>query len=296
MIETFVKEQLAAWPVASANYHDLESKVIIRRVVIARRNVILQHNPARRRSTAAKVDAESIASRRCFLCRCNRPSEQFAIDIPGYEILLNPYPIFPNHLVIASKSHTPQQVVGRLTVMLDLAARLKGFTVFYNGARCGASAPDHMHFQAAPSDCFPIWHDVEDASDSDSLIEVLDINPGVIMVRHHDAAMVVETVENVMAVLPRSEEDIEAPVNILARISADGAYEVLVIPRRRHRPLCYGSGPDDLMISPASVDLAGVIVVPREEDYQRITAADVNKIIADTCLTVEEINSRLCQL
>ncbi|MCM1310748.1 MAG: DUF4922 domain-containing protein [Bacteroides sp.] len=146
-IEDFFKKQLAIWPEVAARYEALKNVEV--------KNVgdhCVQFNPARAVSTAAKVDAASIAARPCFLCAENRPKEQIALEWGDYEILVNPFPIFPGHLTIAAKTHIPQTLERRFEDMQKLSRQLPGYTLFFNGAKAGASAPDHMHFQAVPSE------------------------------------------------------------------------------------------------------------------------------------------------
>ena len=164
-IEKFINDQLSVWPLACGNFRALRD-VRTKRVTVNGLEVILQHNPARIVSSAAKLDAGTLKTRKCFLCRENRPPEQMRLDFEGrkdrkYDILLNPYPIFRNHLVIAMKEHTPQSIWRRYVDMLDLAKALKDYTVFYNGPECGASAPDHHHFQAAPRGLMPLENDMD---------------------------------------------------------------------------------------------------------------------------------------
>lgn len=152
----FITAQRAEWPLAARNFDALDG-VEVRSIAMPGMDIKVQFNPARIVSSGAKVDARSLAERPCFLCGKNRPAEQRGIDWRGYTVLVNPFPIFPRHLTIPAVGHTPQRIQGRVADMLALAAELPGYTVFYNGPRCGASAPDHMHFQAGNSDFLPIW-------------------------------------------------------------------------------------------------------------------------------------------
>lgn len=138
-LERFMSTQILAWPLAAENFRKA-SDVEVKAFVIQGMPVRVQHNPARIMSSAAKVDADSVAARPCFLCADNRVVEQIAYDAGDYDILLNPFPIFPKHFTIASKEHKPQSIVGSFADMLALADIMKGYTVFYNGPRCGASA------------------------------------------------------------------------------------------------------------------------------------------------------------
>ena len=164
IIEDFLREQCAEWPLAGRNFGALEG-VEVRRVEMPGWTLKVQFNPARIVSSGAKVDARSLAERPCFLCEANRPAEQRGLEWGDgrYTVLVNPFPIFPRHLTIPATAHTPQRIKGRVADMLRLAGELEGYTVFYNGPRCGASAPDHMHFQAGNSDFLTIAAALEDA-------------------------------------------------------------------------------------------------------------------------------------
>lgn len=165
MIRKFVRDQLSLWPLAAGNFRDLKH-CESRDALIGGLKVKLQHNPARVISSAAKLDAASIKARRCFLCEANRPPQQKFLNFSGrkgreYHILLNPYPIFPSHLVIARKDHTPQSIWHHFVDMLDLTHHYTDYTFFYNGPHSGASAPDHFHFQACPRALMPLEKDID---------------------------------------------------------------------------------------------------------------------------------------
>lgn len=216
-----------------------------RSVMVDGVEMTLIYNPSRSRSTGAKTDAASIAARPCFLCPANRPEGQQAVEWRDYEILVNPFPIVKGHLTIVSKRHEPQSIAGRMDHMEALARELPGYTVFFNGARCGASAPDHLHFQAVPSEAVPLWRDAARW-------------PG------HPA-----------------DTPVGEDVNILCRIDPEGRLQRVVFHRRRHRPECYDRG---VMVSPASLDLAGLVVTPQRADFDSLTAADISRIISEvTC-------------
>lgn len=164
-IQKFVQDQLSVWPLASANFRELKS-VETKNMIVGGLRVKLQHNPKRIVSSAAKTDAASLKARPCFLCKKNRPAEQNNLKFEGrkgrkYHILVNPYPIFPSHLVIASTNHTVQSIWHRYVDMMDLARTYPDFTFFYNGPHCGASAPDHLHFQACPRSLMPLENEAD---------------------------------------------------------------------------------------------------------------------------------------
>ena len=172
-IQKFVGDQLSRWPLACENFRALKN-VKVREVEAGGLTVKLQFNPARIVSSAAKLNKEDIAKRKCFLCRDNRPAEQIMLKFEGrknkkYHILLNPYPIFPDHMVIAAVRHVDQSIRQRYVDMLDLARKYTGYTFFYNGPRSGASAPDHHHFQAAPKGIIPLECDVNQLMDKAEL-------------------------------------------------------------------------------------------------------------------------------
>ena len=214
---------------------------MIRGVAVDGAEMNLIHNPSRMRSTTARTDAESIAARPCFLCKENRPERQQSLRWHNYEILVNPYPIFPGHLTIASVSHIPQSVTGKLHDMEMIARELPGYTVFFNGASCGASAPDHMHFQAVPSEHIPMWR-------------AIDRWPG------HPADNCVGNDEN---------------INILCRFDGQDI-QWAIFHRAKHRPDCYGD--DGILFSPASLDLAGAVVLPRRSDFDSVTPQILSRI------------------
>ena len=163
LVDAFLQEQLAEWEQARNNFAAL-SGVKVKEVDIDGMTVKVQFNPARIVSSAAKVDAKSLKERKCFLCAANRPAVQRGIEWGGhYTILINPFPIFPRHLTIPDNNHVDQLISGRIADMVSLAGDLKGYTVFYNGPKCGASAPDHMHFQAGNSDFLTIGKILDEA-------------------------------------------------------------------------------------------------------------------------------------
>jgi len=164
-IGKFVRDQFSVWPEAAANYRGLK-RSDYRDFALDGLRVRVQHNPARVRSSEADLSAETLSSRPCFLCRGNRPSQQHALLFEGrkgrrYDILVNPYPIFRDHLVIALQEHRPQSIWQHYVDMADLAHHFPGFTFFYNGPCCGASAPDHLHFQACRRGSLPLERDVD---------------------------------------------------------------------------------------------------------------------------------------
>lgn len=257
----------------------------------------VQFNPARIVSSGAKVDAASLKARKCFLCGENRPAEQFGMEWKDrYTVLINPFPIFRRHLTIPDNSHTDQLIAGRIKDMMDLAADLDGFTVFYNGPRCGASAPDHMHFQAGNSDFLTIAEALDGvdlktvATDGDATLSMVDSLPvKVFVIDAADHAAGERFFGRLLEAMPVPEGEREPMMNILC-YSTPAGERLVVIPRKRHRPSFYGTeGTDCMLISPASVDVGGVFITPRPEDFARMDADAIRRVLNEVCLNSEEL-------
>lgn len=296
-IEEFIAAQCAEWPLAGRNFEALKG-VEVRYVELPDRHIKVQFNPARIVSSGAKVDARSLAERPCFLCEANRPSEQRGIGWSDgrYTILVNPFPIFPRHLTIPAAEHTPQRIAGRVADMLRLASELEGYTVFYNGPRCGASAPDHMHFQAGNSDFLTISESLDGAclrpvaSDGDSTLSVC-ASPAlsVFVIDYTTPEAGQRMFGRLSAALPLPEGEDEPMLNMLAYAAAGGT-RLVVVPRKRHRPSFYGTeGEGCMLLSPASVDMGGAFITPRREDFGRLDADVLMQVFDELCLDSEEI-------
>ncbi len=278
----FIESQKQQWSLAADNYAAVE-RVETKPLSCGMR---VQYNPARIVSTGAKVDKKSIESRTCFLCAKHRPIQQAAIDWGDYEILVNPYPIFPLHLTIPVKQHLPQRIGSRIGDMAKLTMELPGYTILYNGPHCGASAPDHMHFQAGNSDFLPIWNELPfTAEDSVTPVEIFN-HIGVLVIKTASTDEIVRLFDKVYRLLPPHEA--EPMMNILMR-SVDNVIECVVIPRKRHRPSFFGTSDNEMMISPASVDLGGVIVTPRSTDYDNFDDSVIKRLAEELCYSVAEL-------
>lgn len=296
-IKSFIDAQLAAWPMAAANFAALDG-VEVKELDVDGMHIKVQFNPARAVSSGAKVDAASIAARKCFLCKENRPEVQTGIDWHQYTILVNPFPIFPRHLTIPDNKHVDQLIAGRIADMARLAMELDGYTVFYNGPRCGASAPDHMHFQAGNSDFLTIAEDAENAvleelvsSECGSLSMVASLPLKFFVIDAADAQGAQSLFDILYAAMPVPDGEAEPMMNILAYATAMGV-RIIVIPRKKHRPSFYGTeGEGCMMLSPASVDMGGVFITPRRVDYDAFDADTVRRVYDELCLNNEEINS-----
>ena len=292
--------QLAAWPEAARRYRELQNTEA-KEIDLGGMPVRIQFNPARAVSTLARTDAAAIKARPCFLCRDNRPAQQEALPFEGcdgrrYEVLVNPFPIFPEHYTVPAVEHTPQRIAGRFPDMLRLAEAFPDMVVFYNGPESGASAPDHFHFQMGCRGFLPV------ETHFDRLRPVTVMRPGraviavtsgyisgLPVITAPDGASAAAAFLRVLRSLPVSPATGEPQLNILCwrETSADGGsgalFRILVIPRKAHRPSCYFA-PEDraVRISPASVDLGGVFIVPVEADFRRVNAQVLRDIIEET--------------
>lgn len=294
-VDRLFGEQLDRWPQARDNYAALQG-VSQKELTVNGFPVLLQFNPARIVSSGAKVDAKTIRERKCFLCASNRPPVQDSVSFEAssghrYEVLLNPFPIFPRHLTIPDRDHTDQRIAGRIGDMLELADELPDFVIFYNGPRCGASAPDHMHFQAGNKGFLPLQERLADIprreffrTEGTRLSMLESFLNGCFVIESVSAEETVWYFEELYRHLPAGEEGSEPMMNLLCWKSGD-RYCLLTLVRRRHRPACYfAEGEDNLLISPASVDLGGVFIAPLQKDFERITGADLAAVADEVCL------------
>lgn len=278
------------WPMAKANYEALD-RLQIKEVRASAPSVVAMFNPERVRSTAAKVDSASVSARPCFLCADNRPQEQRSILWRDYDVLVNPFPIFRHHLTIASRSHVPQDFEGRAADMFALACELPGFSVFFNGPLCGASAPDHLHFQAgdglfAPS---PLQREVDAAAQT---VLFSEADGGSVLVSEATGRLVYHVVassEDGAATLihrlfavRRIRKDM---MNVVARArGASAMVDFYFVPRRLFRPWQFAATDEsNILISPAAVEVAGIFILPRLSDFDALTPSLASDILMQVC-------------
>ena len=313
-IGKFIKDQLSVWPLAAENYRDLK-KAAVKILEIGGLQVKVQHNPCRRISSEAALDKVSIKKRPCFLCPENRPKEQYNIEFEGrkgkmYRITLNPYPIFPAHLVISSFDHTPQSIWHRYQDLLDFVRTNPDRICFYNGPDCGASAPDHMHFQSCLRGNMPLENKVDGLLDSGdtALLEYLSsvkeaklyhlnlYTTGVFVLRARTAKSMTKLFYRLLDCAPVKEGDSESRINLIGWFS-NGEYRSVVIFREKHRSHHYFStGADHLAMSPGCADLGGVYVTPEAEDFEKLDSRLLSDMLAEVSVgkdVEEEIIWRL---
>lgn len=297
-VNKLIAGQLEVWETARNNYKALEG-VRVKTLETGGVSYKVQFNPARIASSGAKVDAKSIKERKCFLCPAHLPEVQKGIVFKEhYQILVNPFPIFPRHLTIPEMAHIDQRIGERFGDMLDLAKELTDFTVFYNGPKCGASAPDHAHFQAGNKGFMPIEQDwkaqvagVVGELGTAQLLYLNDAPRSTLVIRSSEKEDAVRLFKCVYGNLPVKEGETEPMMNVLAMYEDEG-WTVFVFPRAKHRPSCYtAEGEAQLLSSPASVDLGGVFITPVEKDFNKITAEDLKQILSEVCLSADDFEA-----
>ncbi len=288
--EALIRQQTETWPMlrnAIAALAQAEHKEFSVKGTAA----MAQFNPARIVSTSAQVDAATIKQRPCFLCAENLPPEEKGIAFGRRLVILcNPFPVLHNHLVITSRDHTPQTIEGNFAAMLDLARALgEEWFVLYNGPRCGASAPDHLHFQACARGTVPLFDDFGEMlrRDSEDVSETTRFGYRINLYAFGSAAQreTIDRFEQAVEYLKQvTYSDGEPMMNLIVTYQS-GKWTVFLMPRGKHRPASYyAEGDAKLTVSPAAIDLAGVMVVPQPEHFERITAEDLERIYAEVTL------------
>jgi Domain of unknown function (DUF4922) len=287
-VRGLLAQQLETWPMLREGAAGL-AEVRYKRLTVRGSDVLAQFNPKRIVSTTARVDSATIGQRPCFLCPENLPPEEKGIEFgEDFIALCNPFPVLRDHLVVTARRHIPQEIEGNFGVLLDLSRELGAdwFTV-YNGPKCGASAPDHLHFQACSREILPIVRDIDHWErtpiHSGSAVESFTLREyrvNSIIARSSDREALIGWFDGFLRRLA-GESDEEPMINLI--VTGDGAgWTVIVFPRSRHRPSCYyAEGDKQLTVSPAAIDLGGVLVVPQADHFERINAEDVEKIYAE---------------
>ncbi len=329
-VEAFVEQELEQWQMARESYAALD-KMQSRELSIhhedatekripAEVNLAAQWNPARIVSTGASVAMEDLKKRPCFLCDHNRPKEQSALKMEKhYQILVNPYPILPQHLTIPSRRHTPQSIWAHFGTMRRMAWTMPGHIIFYNGARCGASCPDHMHLQAGARGIVPIerdWktyenylrkiypltgaqastmHETGNTSETCGLYVLEGYACPAFVIRSLPTETDGILCQRLYKALPVVDNEDEPRFNVITwrqegGIGREDEIVTIIFPRKKHRPDCYyAEGENQLLVSPGALDMGGLIVTPREEDFHRLTPELAQGILQEVTLTAEEL-------
>lgn len=308
-LRKFALDQLSVWPLARDNFRALK-EVTTRQLDINGLEVQVQFNPKRAISSKAKTDEASIKARPCFLCSANRPAEQMFRDFEGtkgkkYHILVNPYPIVPNHYVIAADNHTEQSIWRRFVDMLRLCRKYSDFTFIYNGPRCGASAPDHFHFQALPSHLLPLEEDVRKGGALEYLTCVLEASlyrykrfaRGIFVIKGKTSKSVAKMFYRLLDCCDIPAGDREPRFNLYA-FHDGGQYCCMVVMRRCHRSSHYTAADRSrhLSMSPGCVDMGGIFITVEQEDFYRLNTSLLSEMLDEITISQAEENTVIDRL
>jgi ATP adenylyltransferase/5',5'''-P-1,P-4-tetraphosphate phosphorylase II len=298
--ERLFEHQLKNWKLASDGYRSLTA-VQIKKFEFDNFTIEAHFNPGRIISSSAKVDAKSIEARPCFLCINNLPNEQKAVKvINDYILLVNPFPIFDKHFTIPSVNHVPQTIKSEIENLLTISSMLgESYSVFYNGPGCGASAPDHLHFQSGNFGFMKIDTEYKEMINTygevifknDELVTtvVTGCLRNFISLESNNISKLTDEFESIYNLLNKEQSDEEPMMNIIC--SYHSSWRLLVFPRSKHRPsYFFEEGENKLLISPAAVDLGGVLILPREEDFNKITKELIIDIFKQVILNDDEFS------
>ena len=302
-ISRFFNRQLEMWEDARHRFRDLKH-VEVRQLSD---QLKVQFNPARIVSTGAKIDKHTLGERPCFLCERNRPKEQMTKQIDDhFQLLVNPFPILPVHFTIPATKHQPQSIYRHYGEMHRLLSLHSELMVFYNGPKCGASAPDHLHFQAGTSGVLPLqtnWQrlsrnltDVISLNDEEKISVLSDflVPAFVIISKSEDSDE--ELFHRLYRSMPMRGDESEPMMNIIAWRKGDEFISV-VIPREKHRPDAYfAEGEAQMMVSPGALDMAGLIITPREEDFSKINLDKATALLRECGISAEKTEAIVSNL
>ena len=302
-ISRFFNRQLEMWEDARHRFRDLKH-VEVRQLSD---QLKVQFNPARIVSTGAKIDKHTLGERPCFLCERNRPKEQMTKQIDDhFQLLVNPFPILPVHFTIPATKHQPQSIYRHYGEMHRLLSLHSELMVFYNGPKCGASAPDHLHFQAGTSGVLPLqtnWQrlsrnltDVISLTDEEKISVLSDflVPAFVIISKSEDSDE--ELFHRLYRSMPMRGDESEPMMNIIAWRKGDEFVSV-VIPREKHRPDAYfAEGEVQMMVSPGALDMAGLIITPREEDFSKINLDKATALLRECGISAEKMEAIVSNL
>lgn len=282
-------EQKKEWPVVRARFEALKHVKVRTLTLSSFCHVRVQFNPDRIRSSKADISPEALAARTCFLCPAGRDPLQRTYHFGDYGIQVNPYPIFPEHFTVTYKKHVPQRITDRFADFLTVCRALDKLTVFYNGPHCGASAPDHCHFQACTRGMMPVeneWNACPavclQTFKGGRLLKVEDYFRTLFVIQGDSVTDLIRLFHQCMERFPVLAGEYEPRMNLIASFE-NGRYTVWIFPRSKSRPDCfYATGEDQRTISPASVEMGGLFITPVEKDFRSLSVQEVVSIL-DEC-------------
>lgn len=302
-ISRFFNRQLEVWTDARHRFRDLKH-VEIRQFSD---QLKLQWNPARIVSTGAKIDKKTLGERPCFLCDKNRPKEQMSKQIDEkFHLLVNPFPILPVHFTIPARKHQPQLIYKNYGEMHRFISLHSDLMVFYNGPKCGASAPDHLHFQAGTNGILPLqtnWQrlsrnltDIISLNDEEKISVVRDFIVPAFVIISKSAESDEALFRRLYKAMPQRGDETEPMMNIISWRKGEEFISV-VIPREKHRPEAYfAEGDAQFVVSPGALDMSGLIITPREEDFRKLTEEKALSLLQECGVSEEKMNAIIAKL
>ena len=302
-ISRFFNRQLEVWADARHRFRDLKH-VETRQLSD---QLKLQWNPARIVSTGAKIDKKTLGERPCFLCDKNRPKEQMSKQIDEkFHLLVNPFPILPVHFTIPARKHQPQLIYKNYGEMHRFISLHSDLMVFYNGPKCGASAPDHLHFQAGTNGILPLqtnWQrlsrnltDVISLNDEEKISVVRDFIVPAFVIISKSAESDEALFRRLYKAMPQRGDETEPMMNIISWRKGEEFISV-VIPREKHRPEAYfAEGDAQFVVSPGALDMSGLIITPREEDFRKLTEEKSLSLLQECGVSEEKMNAIIAKL
>lgn len=308
-VDALIAEQHEAWPALRDGY-EMFQQIATKRVPVGDTEVVIQHNPRRIRSTAAAVDKTSVGERPCFLCAANLPPEEKGIPYGDDLIFLcNPFPVLDRHLTITHRQHIEQKIAGNVELLIAMAGDLApDYFVLYNGPQCGASAPDHLHFQACSRRLLPIEQEIaageplnpahcdiceEQRRNQFELFTLEGCGRSVIVLRGNDPREIAHWFYRTVEEMPRADDQSEPLMNLVCTFDRD-TFTLYVFPRLRHRPASFfAQGDARLIVSPGAIDMAGVVVVPERAHFLKLDGATMEAIFAEVSLSDAAVNEML---
>ncbi|HZW40141.1 MAG TPA: DUF4922 domain-containing protein [Ignavibacteriaceae bacterium] len=306
--KNLLSTQLKNWQMCKDGYATLNS-IQVKTFNFDGYTIKVQYNAGRLISSGAKVDAKSIKERPCFLCLHNLPKEQQVLDYKeNYAILVNPFPIFNEHFTLPNKEHVPQSIKESFKILLHYSRDLSNYyTVFYNGPKCGASAPDHQHFQAGNKDFMPIDHEYDEiisrygkALVDNDTIKILSVDDGLrkfISFEGSDEDALDKYFQKLLTTLKKLNNSEEEPLLNILSFYHNEKWRVIIFLREKHRPTQYFAEDDSrILLSPASVDIGGVSITPLKEDFDKITKEDIVDIFHQVFISKDKLEKvfRVC--
>ena len=303
-LKRLIKLQKETWPALAAGYNSL-NKIKTKSIQFDEFSFKVQFNPGRYISSSALVDEKSISERKCFLCIKNLPDEQKGIIVNDYILLANPYPIFPDHITLSNLNHKNQRIENSFGDLLYFSKILsKDFTVYYNGPLCGASAPDHLHFQAGKSSALPINIEFKNIqrkygefiSDRNGC-HIYGINDGlrkIVSFECKDMTILTSAFNSFYKSYSSGLNLIEPMMNILSSYEEKIGWRIIVMLRAKHRPnVFYKENDERILFSPAAADFGGLCITPLEKDYKRFNRELLIDIFNEVSISQTEFESLL---